>query len=273
MQEMLRTTDPGLLSRSKAHSSDTGTIGFADPDGVSNDTLLDGRVRLSQPRRDYRVAIDAVLLAAAIAARPGERVADLGTGVGGAALCLAVRVPGVQVVGLELQPELATLGAANIHANDLSERVSIVVGDVGRPPFRPGSFDRIMANPPYLRAGAHTQAASRSRAAANGEGEAGLRAWLRCAALAVRPRGFVTVIHRADRLDEVVALMHKDFGGLVLFPVWPRAGVPARRILVTGRRGASSPARLAPGLVLHETDGRFTAQADAVLRGGCALDL
>ncbi len=248
-------------------------IGSAEvsADLVTHDTVLDGRVRLTQPRRGYRVAVDAVLLAAATAAGPGERVADLGSGVGGAALCLAVRVPGVWVLGVELQPELAALGAANIVANGLGERVTMVVGDLCRSPFRPGSFDRVMANPPYLRAGAHTPSADRSRAAANGEGEAGLAAWLGCAALALRPRGLVSVIHRADRLDEVVALMHKDFGALVLFPIWPRAGMPARRILVVGRRGAASPARLAPGLVLHEADGRFTTQAEAVLRGGSAL--
>ena len=279
MQEMLRTTDQGRLSRVKACPLDSRLTessekaGDSLPDGVSHDALLNGRIRLRQPRRGYRVAMDAVLLAAATAAAPGERVADLGTGVGGAALCLATRVSGVCVVGLELQLELAALGAANVTDNALNGRVSVVVGDVARSPLKPGSFDRVMANPPYMRAGAHTRAADPSRAVANGEGEAGLAAWLRCAALALRPRGVLTLIHRADRLDEVLALMHKDFGALVLFPVWPRAGVAARRILVTGRRGAASPARLAPGLVLHEGDGRFTAEADAVLRGGGGLDL
>jgi tRNA1(Val) A37 N6-methylase TrmN6 len=273
MQELVRTTDPVVLSRPKATPDGAGMTGIEAPGAVTYDALLDGRVRLSQPRRGYRVAVDAVLLAAATAAGPGDRVADLGTGVGGAALCLAVRVPGVRVVGLDLQSGLVALGADNAVANGVADRVGMVVGDLCRPPFRPGSFDRVMANPPYLRAGAHTPAADGSRAVANGEGEAGLAAWLRCAALLLRPRGVVTVIHRADRLDEVLALMHKSFGALVLFPVWPRAGMPARRILVAGRRGAASPARLAPGLVLHEPDGRFTARAEAVLRGGGALEL
>jgi len=244
-------------------------------EGFTEDRLLDGRVMLTQPTRGYRVAIDAVLLAAATAASAGERVLDLGTGVGASALCLAARVPGVVVVGLELQPELAMLAVGNAAANGLSERVTVMTGDVRqpRPPLAPWSFHRIMANPPYLRAGTHTPAADSSRAAANGEGEADLAAWIGCAATLLRPRGVLTLIHRADRLDEVISLMRRQFGAITVFPLWPRAGAPAKRILVSGRRGVASPARLAAGLVLHEADGGYTAEADAVLRGGRGLEL
>ena len=242
---------------------------------VTRDRLLDGRVVLSQPSSGYRVAVDAVLLAAATAASAGERVVDIGTGVGASALCLAARVPGVAVVGLELQPELAALAQANAQASGFGDRVSVAVGDVRdfAAVLVPESFDRAMANPPYLRAGAHTPSANRSRALANGEADADLESWLVCAARLVRPRGVVTVIHRADRLDEVVALMHRQFGGIVVFPLWPKAGIPARRVLVSGRRGVASPARLAAGLVLHEADGRYTAAAEAILRGGQGLEV
>lgn len=254
-----------------------GDIGPGDigGDGFTEDRLLDGRVVLTQPARGYRVAIDAVLLAAATAANPGERVLDLGTGVGASALCLAARVPGVSVIGLELQPELATLAIGNAAANGLSGRVAIMTGDVRTPrePLAPWSFHRIMANPPYLRAGAHTPSADSSRAMANGEGEADLAAWVECAATLLRPRGVLTMIHRADRLDEVIALLHKRFGGIVVFPLWPRAGAPAKRFLVCGRRGVASPARLASGLALHDAEGGFTPEAEAVLRDGRGLEL
>ncbi|MEI6986300.1 MAG: methyltransferase domain-containing protein [Rhodospirillaceae bacterium] len=233
---------------------------------------------MNQPDGGYRVAIDAVLLAAATAALAGEFVLDLGTGVGASALCLAVRVAGVRVVGLEIQPELARLAAGNIAANGLAELVSVVVGDLRHPPLMPQSFHRVMINPPYLRAGAHTPSADPSRAIANGEGQTGLAAWLAAAARLLRPRGTVTVIHRADRMDEVLALMTARFGAIALFPLWPQAGAAAKRILVSGRlasgrTGAVSPARLASGLVLHDADGRFTAKAEAILRDGFGLEL
>ena len=318
MQELLRTTDPVLLSWVKALLADAGIAavtfdthmsvldgsigalpqrlmvagddlaaarrlvdaasrGDSEPSGtaISYDRLLDGRLDLAQPVQGYRVAIDAVLLAAAVAARPGERVLDLGTGVGAAALCLAARLPGVAVVGLEIQAELAVLAAANIAANGLGERVRVVTGDLRAPPpdLAPGSFDRVMANPPYLRAGAHTPSPDRSRAMANGEGGAGLADWIGAAARMLRPKGYLTLIHRADRLDEAISLLHKEFGALVLFPLWPRAGVAAKRVLLTARLGAASPARLAPGLALHGPGGGFTAEAEAVLRDGCGLEL
>ena len=257
--------------------ADPGAVGPGEigDEGFTEDRLLDGRVVLTQPARGYRVAIDAVLLAAATAANPGERVLDLGTGVGASARCRATRVAGVTVVGLELQPELATLAVANAASNGLAGRVAIMTGDVRTPrqPLAPWSFHRIMANPPYLRAGTHTPSADPSRAAANGEGDADLGAWIECAATLLRPRGVMTLIHRADRLDEVIALMHKQFGGIVVFPLWPRAGAAAKRILVSGRRGVASPARLAAGLVLHDAGGGFTPEADAVLRGGSGLEL
>ncbi|MEI7610247.1 MAG: methyltransferase, partial [Rhodospirillaceae bacterium] len=128
--------------------------------------------------------------------------------------------------------------------------------------------------PPYLRAGAHTPSPDRSRATANGEDAEGadLEDWIAAAARLLRPMGIFTLIHRADRLDEAIALLHKGFGGLVVYPLWPRAGMAAKRVLLTGRIGAASPARLAAGLVLHGEGGGFTAAAEAVLRDGGGLE-
>ena len=241
----------------------------------SEDALLGGRVRLVQPRHGYRAAVDPVLLAAATDARTGDRVLDIGTGTGAAALCLAARVPGVRVTALEKEPEVAELARHNAALNGVPGRVMVYAGDLLRPPpiLAPGSFDRVMMNPPYLRADAATAPPGAWKAAANVEGEARLADWIAFAAAMVRARGHLTLVHRADRVDEILALLHGRFGGTVLFPVWPKAGEDARRILVACQRGGRGPARLAPGLVLHEPDGSFTAQAEAVLRDALALRL
>ncbi|CAK0766507.1 tRNA1Val (adenine37-N6)-methyltransferase [uncultured Gammaproteobacteria bacterium] len=243
---------------------------------ITTDHLLGGRVCLRQPQTGYRVAIDAVLLAAATPAVPGQRILDLGTGVGAAALCLATRVADTTVIGLEFQPELATLARDNITANALDGRVRVIEGDLLAPPpelFR-DRFDLVMANPPFLKAGAHTPAANRSRAAANGEGEATLADWIACAATLLRPRGTLTLIHRADRVDEVLARLHPRFGGVVLFPLWPRAGaVAAKRILVSARKDVRSPATFAAGLVLHNDGRGYSAQTEMILFGGESLQI
>ncbi|HEX7005709.1 MAG TPA: methyltransferase [Alphaproteobacteria bacterium] len=242
---------------------------------VTEDTLLGGRVRLVQPARGYRAAIDPVLLAAAVRAGPRDRVLDAGAGVGAAALCLAARIADTRVVGIERDPALVALFRRNIAANAMNGRVEAVEGDIAHPPtsLEPGSFDRVMVNPPYLAAAAADPPPDAGRAAAMVEGAADLATWLDFALAMLARKGTLTVIHRADRLDALLAGLHGRAGDVTVLPLWPKAGQAARRIVVAARKGVAGPARLLPGLVLHETDGRYTAAAEAVLRGGAALDL
>lgn len=239
---------------------------------TSCDALLGGRLRLFQPRRGYRVAIDPVLLAAAVAAEPGERVLDAGAGSGAASLCLAARVAGCEVTGLEREPELLGLAAASIRANGLEGRVALVAGDLAALPdaLRGLTFDRVMTNPPYHAQGSASPPMSATARAA-GLAAMPVSDWVAACLSRLRPRGRLTLIHRADTLDAILAALHGRAGAVTLLPLWPQAGAPARRVIVEAQRGARGPLRLRPGLVLHEADGRFTAAAEAILRGGGPL--
>ncbi|MDH3914271.1 MAG: methyltransferase [Rhodospirillales bacterium] len=246
-----------------------------DAQGITQDDLLGGRVRLSQPARGYRAAIDPVLLAAAVPARAGERVLDLGCGVGAAALCLLARVPGVEVTGLEIQNALVRLAAANAALNGLADRFEVLEGDVLAPPpsLAGGGFDRVMLNPPYLAEGTSRPPDRLSQALATHEADARLADWLDTALVLLKPKGGLTLVHRADRLDDVLSCLRGRAGGIRILPFWPAAGKPAKRVLVAARKAVAGPLTLAPGLVLHEADGRFTAAAEAVLRDAVALAL
>jgi tRNA1(Val) A37 N6-methylase TrmN6 len=240
----------------------------------SEDSLLGGRVRLRQPLTGYRAAIDPVLLAAAVSAAAGDTVLDIGCGAGAAALCLAARVP-CRVTGIEAQRDLVRLAGENIALNHLAGRVSVMVGDLLRPPPRlePGSFAHVMANPPFLQAGAASPSADRRKAAATVEGEADLAAWIRFALAMVRPKGSLTFIHRADRMERLLAEISERAGEIVVFPLWAGPDKPAKRVIVRARRDVATPTRLTAGLVLHQADGRYTPAADAILRGGAALTM
>jgi tRNA1(Val) A37 N6-methylase TrmN6 len=242
---------------------------------TTEDLILGGRVRLRQPANGDRAAIDPVFLAASIPAQPADHILDLGCGSGAAMLCLATRVPQCRIFGLDLQRDLVRLAGDNIALNGMAGRLSVMTGDLLQPPPRlsPGSFDQVMANPPFLPRGQATEAANPARAAAHVEGEANLGDWVRFALSMVKAKGSVTFIHRADRIDSLLGQIAGRAGEVVVFPLWAGAGRPASRILVRARKQIAAPARLAPGLVLHEPDGRYTAAAEAVLRGGEALTL
>jgi tRNA1(Val) A37 N6-methylase TrmN6 len=252
----------------------SGAEAASEP-AFTEDRLLGGRIRLRQPAEGYRTAIDPVFLAAAIAAEPNQLVLDVGCGAGAAMLCLAARVPQCRVVGLEMQRDLVRLAGDNAILNGMETRVSVMIGDLLSAPPRlsPGAFDHVMANPPYNERGRTVPAATSGKTDATVEGDAGLAAWVRFALAMVRPKGTVTFVHRADRIDALVGEIAGHAGEVVVYPLWAGEDRPASRILVRARKQIAAPARLARGLVLHQSDGRFTEDAEGVLREGRGLDL
>jgi tRNA1(Val) A37 N6-methylase TrmN6 len=239
------------------------------------DTVLGGRVILHQPALGYRVAIDPILLAAACPAEPGETIADLGCGVGTAALCLARRVADTRCIGVDLQPELAALANRNAEENGVADRVRFLAGDIldRTLAIYAAPADHAIVNPPYLKRGTATPSGNPVKALANVEGDADLAAWVAAAAKAVRPGGSITFIHRADRLPELLALLGARCGGLAILPLHPKAGAAAQRVIVAGRLDQRLPATVLPGLVLHEADGSFSPPLQRVLRDGASLPM
>lgn len=254
-------------------SGSAPTDGANTGGAVTDDTLLGGRVRLRQPRDGYRAAIDPVLLAAAAAVKAGDRVLDLGCGAGAVFLCLLARQPALSVVAVERDPAMAVLARANAALNEVGDRVEVMEADVGALPagWNAGGFDQVVSNPPYLPPGRADPSPQAGRAAAGVEAGVDMAAWVAGARRCLRPRGRLTVVHRADRLGDLLAAL-AGFGEIVVFPLWPRTGREAKRVIVTARQGVRSPLRLAAGLVLHAEDGGYTKAADAALCGA-GLDL
>lgn len=236
---------------------------------LSEDALLGGRVRLRQPRDGYRAAVDPVLLAAAVPAVAGERVLDLGCGAGAVFLCLLARCPELRVTAVERDPAMVALARANAVLNRVADRVEVVAADIAGLPgdWQAGGFDQVVTNPPYLPAGRADPSPHPGRAAAGVEAGADIAAWIDRARRCLRHKGRITLVHRADRLSDLLAALGHGFGEVVVFPLWPRAGRDAGRVIVTARQGMRTPLRLAAGLVLHSADGGYTQTADAALRG------
>lgn len=236
---------------------------------LTEDALLGGRLRLLQSRRGYRVAVDAVLLAAAVDPAAGDRVLDLGAGVGSVGLCLARRRPDCTIVGIELQPALAQLAERNATRNGLGDRIRTIVHDIARPwPRELAPFEQVVTNPPYLAAAVADPSPDRSKALATVESSADLARWLEVATAALKPAGTLTLIHRSDRLEEIaVHLIRLGWGGLTV-----KRLPPAARVLVRARRSEAPSIAQSPPLVLHGPEGGYTEAAEAILRHAAPLD-
>lgn len=247
------------------------TDGFDD---LTEDHFLGGRLRLLQPRRGYRAATDPVLLAAAVAARAGDAVLDLGCGAGAAALALGVRVPGLALTGLEVQPGYADLARRNAALNGLE--LAVIEGDIAALPavLRAQSFDHVIANPPYY-APTSPAAADAGRALALREA-APAAIWVDVGLRRLRPGGTLTVIHLAERLPALLTAI-EGRGSAVVLPLSARTGRAAGRVIVQVRKGGRAPFRLLAPLVLHAGSAHdgdredFSPEAQAVLRRGAGL--
>jgi len=220
-------------------------------DELTCDRFLDGRLRIHQPRRGYRAGVDAVFLAAAVNAKAGQSVLELGCGVGVASLCLARRVPGVALHGVEVQADYADLARRNALENAVSFQV--VTADLRDlpPALRGQSFDRVIANPPYyVRAqGTRADDAGRDHALA---GDTPLQAWLDVGTRRLKPGGQLTFIQRADRLPDLLGAIDRRLGSVVVRPLAPRPGRRSELVIVAARKGGRAAFQLLAPMVLHQ---------------------
>lgn len=249
--------------------------GFADHD-LTRNAFLGGRLHLWQPRRGYRAGVDPVLLAAAVPARAGQAVLDLGCGAGAAALCLGARVPGLRLTGVERQPAYADLARRNGAENGIA--LEVVTADLSDlpPDLRQRSFDHVIANPPYFRAGAHTGARDAGRRAALGE-ETSLDRWIEVAARRLASRGYLHMIQRAERLPDMLAGCAGRLGSVEVLPLAARPGRAPELVILRARKGGRAAFRLHAPVIMHQgaqhlgDREHYTPEILAVQRDGAPL--
>jgi tRNA1(Val) A37 N6-methylase TrmN6 len=245
-------------------------------ESLSRDRFLGGRLTLLQPRRGYRAGVDPVFLAASVQAHAGQSLLDLGCGGGVAALCAGARNPGLSLTGLERQAPYAALARRNATENGLE--MTVYEGDLTAMPgdLRQIRFDHVIANPPYFRRDASVPAQAEDREGAMGE-DTPLASWVEVAARRCLPGGYVTFVHRSERLPELLGAFSLHLGSLELKPLLPRAGRAAHLVLLRGRKGGRAAFRLHAGLVLHrgethDCDGaNYSPEVSRILRDGDPL--
>ena len=227
------------------------------PDEMTEDAFLGGKLRLRQPKSGHRAGHDAILLAAATAARPGDRVVDLGAGVGAAGLAVARRVAAIKLVLVEIDEALAGLARGNAASNAIP--ADIVVLDVasGAEAFAavglsPDTVDVVLMNPPFNDSVRHPASPDKRREIAHIAGATTLESWVHAARRMLKSGGALTMIWRADAVAQVLAALDRGFGSLAILPVHADATSPASRVLVRAVKGGRTPVRIQPALILNE---------------------
>jgi tRNA1(Val) A37 N6-methylase TrmN6 len=249
---------------------------FAQTD-LTCDAFLGGQVTVFQPRTGYRAGIDPVLLAASVPARTGQSVLELGCGAGVASFCLAARVPGVSITGIEVQPSYADLARRNAVHNRFD--VQIVQADLSALPLQVKQirFDHVIANPPYFRAGHRSRSADPGREVALAE-DTPLAVWIEVASRRLAAKGTLHVVHRAERLPDLLAATAGLLGSVEVLPLAARVGRAAHLVILRARKGGRAAFRLHAPLILHEgskhtRDGEsYCAEINSILRHGTALN-
>ncbi len=238
-------------------------------DDVTHDRFLDGAVTVVQPARGYRAGMDAVLLAASLSAKDGDRLAEAGCGSGAALLCAAHRLATCSFTGLERDADALARAGQGVAANAMEGRVGVRLHDVAdRPADFENQFDQSFCNPPFFDPGAIRAPAPGKEAAYLAETP--LKAWVLFLHHVTRPGGRITIIHRAAALADLMELMAPRTGEIEVLPIRPAPGAPAGRILVRGRKGLRrGPVTLYDGLALHDAaGGPASVRAATALTGG-----
>lgn len=212
------------------------------------------------------------MLAAACPIKPGETILDAGCGVGGAGFCVLWRVENTTLTAIEWEKQYADLATENARLNGFENRTTVITADI-RDYEANKRADHVIINPPYLEAGRHTPSPDAIRAQALGHQEEDLELedWIKAAHKLVKSNGSVTIIYPAFGTDKIIQAMGRKFGAVEIFPLFPRAGDDAKRVIIRAIKDRQTGSKIHAGLVLHQEDGAYTAETERALRDGIRL--
>ncbi len=231
--------------------------------------LLDNCLKLAQIEGGFYSSMDSVMLAAACPAEGGQSVLDLGCGVGGAGLATIFRVKSAKLTGIDVQENHIALARSNAADNGIG--AEFITSDIRE--FSPEKcFDHIICNPPYLDEGKHIRSPNVAKATAMGHGDdTTLQDWVDCAYKNLKSRGSLSMIHQAAQTDTIIRALGTRFGATEIIPLWPKADVEAKRVIIRSYKERKSPARIHSGIVMHQENGDYTPKAENILREAAPL--
>ena len=221
------------------------------------DELWRGGYRFCFGDGAFKPSTDTFLLGGFAQVRQGERVCDLGAGIGLLGLLLLAREATLRVTNVDVSERACAMARQTAAVNGLEERVTVLCADLRRREQLPeaNSFDLCTANPPYFPSAAGRVAAGQ-RGAARSELTCTLAELCGAASYLLRSGGQLCLVYRAARLAELMALLraHK-LEPKELQTVQKTIDTPPRLVLLRCRKDGGTGLDIRPPLLLQKGDG------------------
>ena len=224
---------------------------------LKRDTLWEGGYSFYFDDGLFQPSTDSFVLSAFPRLKAGEQVCDLGCGSGLLGILLLARESRLNVTGVDIQAEPLTLARRAAEENGLQEKLTFLQADLCRLKgvLDANSFDLVVSNPPYFRAGSGYEAAGSSRQTAREEKDCTIEDVCAAAARLLRFGGRFAVVFRPERLaDLFCAMRNVKLEPKMLRFVHHRPESTPSLILVEGKLGGKSGLTIMPPLVLHDAE-------------------
>jgi tRNA1(Val) A37 N6-methylase TrmN6 len=232
---------------------------------TSRDYFLDRGLTIYQPIKGYRAATDPVFLAAACPAKKGQDILELGCGVGTASFCLYKRVK-VNLTGIEIQEGYADLAIKNGRLNSIP--IDVEVCDLVHMPkkIKNKTFDQIIINPPYYSEGTLSNDDGKNKSTRIDDP---LSSWVDQGIRRLKPKGWITIINKAENLTETLISLNEKAGDIQIKPLTSSKCKTANRVIIRAKKNSKGITKIYSPLLVHTVQGgskKFSDLAENILR-------
>ena len=244
---------------------------------ITEDSFLDGKLSLFQPTKGFRAGLDSVLLAASVNAKPGEKVLEIGAGVGTVLFCLMNRISGLEATGIEIMEEYHSLSLINAQKNKIN--ANLILGDFftyGN--LKKENFDQIFFNPPYYPVSNYKISDNKLLEIAHIEYPGILKKMLTFALKRCKPYGYITLIHRPSRISDILSIFKNVAGDIKILPIVSSNSKNASRMIIRARKSAKGDTKLLNPFYLYKDSKKmgqkkkYTFEIQNILRNGHGLN-
>ena len=240
---------------------------------VSKNKILGGSISLFQPKKGFRVSIDSILLCSSI--KRYSNCMEFGTGSGVILVCLSKKYPNSNIIGVEKNIELVELAKKNLLENKINNKNTLVIcNDILKKPFLKNynnTLDRVIMNPPYFKINNVIKSDNKLKASARYEDN--INQWFLAAYKKLKPKGYMNFVFRSENLDLILSKLYNSWGDIKIFPLWPKAKVKSKLMIMQARKNANSGVQILPGLILHNNNGTYTEECNSILNNKSNIQL